>query len=96
MTQFHLNKVDDWKNLLVSLQKKTKQSLKKFEKVSYKLLVNAAFGEMIENVRNRLTIEFIKEHDFKEIITQQPKITFIRTHKSYENCDSYTSEQNEV
>ena len=27
---------------------------------------------------------------------QQPKLTFNRIHKSYENCDSYTLKQNEV
>ena len=51
---------------------------------------------MIESVRNRLRIEFIKKYDCKKIIKQQSKLTFSGIHKSYENCDSYTFENNEI
>ena len=67
-----------------------------FEKDFHKLLNIAAFGKMIENVRDRLKIEFIKKHDYKKIIKQQSKLFFNGIHKSYENCDSYTFKQNEV
>ena len=50
----------------------------------------------MENVRNRLKIKFIKKDNYREIIKQQPKLTFNGIHKSYENCDSYTHKQNEV
>ena len=50
----------------------------------------------MENVRNRLKIKFVKKDDYREIIKQQSKLTFTGTHKSYENCVSYTFEQNEV
>ena len=50
----------------------------------------------MENVRNRLKIEFFKKDNYREIIKQQPKLTFNGIHKSYENCDSYTFKQNEV
>ena len=43
---------------------------------------------MIENVRNRLKIEFIEKHDYKNIMKQQPKLIFNGVHRSYENCDS--------
>ena len=41
-------------------------------------------------------IKFIKKYNYREIIKQQPKLTFNGIHKSYENCDSYTLKQNEV
>ena len=67
-----------------------------FEKDFFKLLVNATFGKFLENVRNRLKIEFIKKHDYKKIINQQSKLSFNCIHESYENCDSYTFKQNQV
>ena len=50
----------------------------------------------MENVRNRLKIEFIRKDDNKKIIKQQSNLTFNGIHKSYENCDSYTFKQKEV
>ena len=37
-----------------------------FEKDFFKLLVNAAFGKFLENVRNRLALELIKKGDIKK------------------------------
>ena len=62
----------------------------------FKLLVNAAFGKFLENVRNRLELELIKKDDLKKIIKRQSKLTFTGIHKSHENCDSYNSKKNEV
>ena len=67
-----------------------------FEKDFYKLLNNAFYGKMMQNVRNRLKIKFIKKDDYREIIKQQSKLIFNGIHKSYETCDSYTFKQNEV
>ena len=67
-----------------------------FEKDFFKLLVNAAFGKFLENVRNRLEIELIKKNNDEKIINQQSKLTFSGINKSYENCDSYTFKQNQV
>ena len=67
-----------------------------FEKDFFELLVNAAIGKFLENVRNRLRLELIKKDDIKNIIKQQSKLTFDGIQKSYENCDSYTFKQNEV
>ena len=61
-----------------------------FEKDFCKLLVNAAFGKFLENVRNRLDLELIKKDNIKKIINQQSKLTFKCIQKSYENYDSYT------
>ena len=38
-----------------------------FEKDFFKLFVNAAFGKFLENVRNRLELELIKQDDIKKI-----------------------------
>ena len=67
-----------------------------FEKDFFKLLVNAAFGKFLENVRNRLGLELIEKGDINKIIKQQSKLTFNGIQKSYENYDSYTFKKNEV
>ena len=67
-----------------------------FEKEFFKLLVIAAFGKFLENIRNRLDLELIKKDDIKKIITRQSKLTFNGIQKSYENYDSYTFKQNQV
>ena len=67
-----------------------------FEKDFFKILVNAAFGKFLENVRNRLELEIIKRDDIKKIIKRQSKLTFNGIHQSYENYDSYTFKKNEV
>ena len=40
-----------------------------FEKDFYKLLNNAFYGKCMENVRNRLELEFIKKDDYKSYKT---------------------------
>ena len=67
-----------------------------FEEDFYKLLNNAFYGKTMENVRNRIKVEFIRKDDTDKIIKQQSKLTFSGIHKSYENYDSYTFKQNEV
>ena len=67
-----------------------------FEKDVFKLLVNAAFGKILENVRNRLGLELIKKGDIEKIIKKQSNLTFNGIQKSYENYDSYTFKKNEI
>ena len=67
-----------------------------FERDFYKLLNNSFYGKTMENVRNRIKVEFIQKDDTDKIIKQQSKLTFNGIHKSYENYDSYTFKQNEV
>ena len=50
----------------------------------------------MENVRNRLKIEFVKKDETDKINQQQSKLTFNGIHKSYENCDSYSFKQSDV
>ena len=50
----------------------------------------------MENVRNRIKIEFIRKDDTDKVIKQQSKLIFNGINKSYENYDSYTFKQNEV
>ena len=68
---------------------KRNQAVNDFEKDFYKLRNNAFYGKTMENVRNRLKIEFVKKDDYRET-KQQSKLTFNGIHKSYENRDSYT------
>ena len=71
--------------------KKRNKAKNDFEKDFLKLLVNAAFGKFLENVRNRLTLEIIKKDNVKNNNKQQSKLTLNGVHKSYENCDSVHS-----
>ena len=57
---------------------------------------NAFYGKTMENVRNRIKVEFIKKDEDEKIVKQQSKLTFNGIHKSYENYDSFTFKQNEV
>ena len=83
------------KYIIFNTQKRN-QAVNDFGKDFYKLLDNTFFGKAMENVRNHLKIKFIKEDDIDKIIQQQSKLTLNGIHKSYENFDSYTFEQNEV
>ena len=56
-----------------------------FEKDFYKLLNNAFYGKTMENVRNRMKVEFIKKDGTDKFIKQQSKLTFSEIHKWYEN-----------
>ena len=90
-------KQSEWLEKYISFNtQKRNKDINDFEKDFFKLLVNAAFGKFLENVRNRLEIEFFKKHDFKNIIKRQSELTFNGIHKSYENCETYTFKQNQV
>ena len=90
-------KQSKWLESYISFNTRKRNKAKNdFEKDFFKLLVNAAFGKFLENVRNRLELELIKKDNVKKIITQQSKLTFKGIQKSYENYDSYTFKQNQV
>ena len=81
-------------NYITFITQRRNKAKNDFEKDFFKLLVNAASGKFLENVRNRLRLELNEKEDIKKIIKQQSKITFNGIHKTYENCDSYTFNQN--
>ena len=60
---------------------KRNKSTYDFEKDFYKILNNVFRGKTMENVRNRLGLEFIEKGDDKISIKQQPKLTFNGIHK---------------
>ena len=60
------------------------------------MIVNAAFGKFLENVRNRLELDLNKKDNIKNIFNRQSKLTFNGIQKSYENYYSYTFKKNEV
>ena len=78
------------------ITQKRNKAKNEFENDFYKLLKNAFYGKTLENIRNRMKVEFIKKDHTYKIIKQQSKLTFNGIHKSYENYDSYTFKQNEV
>ena len=90
-------KQSKWLESYISFNTQKRNKAKNdFEKDLFKLLVNAAFGKFLENVRNRLELELIKKDNIKKFINQQSKLTFNGIQKSYENYDSYTFKQNQV
>ena len=90
-------KQSKWLESYISFNTQKRSKAKNdFEKDFFKMLVNAAFGKFLENVRNRLELELIKKDNIKKFTNQQSKLTFNGIQKSYENYDSYTFKQNQV
>ena len=86
-----------WLEKFISFKTQRRNKSKNdFGRDFYKLLNNAFYGETMENVRNRLELEFIKKGNYKKIKKQQSKLTFSGIHKLYENCDTYVFKKNEV
>ena len=67
-----------------------------FEKDFYKLIINGAFGEFLENFRNRLPIYFIRNFEYSKFIKKQSNLTFNGFQKSYKSYYSDTFKQIEV
>ena len=75
------------KYIYFNAQKRNKAK-NEFEKIFYKLLINAFYGKTMKNVRNRLRLELFQKGDNKNIIKQQSKLIFNGIHNFFENCDS--------
>ena len=60
-------KQSKWLESYISFDTQKRNKAKNdFEKGFFKLLVNAAFGKFLENIRNRLELELIKKDDIKK------------------------------
>ena len=90
-------KQSKWLESYISFNTQKRNKAKNdFKKDFLKILVNAAFGKFLENIRNRLELELIKKDNIKKINDQQSKLTFNGIEKSYENYDNHTFKQNQV
>ena len=65
------------------------------KRISIPFVDNSFYGKTMENVRNRVKIDFIKMDDFIKIFKQQSKLTFNCIHKSYSKDDRYIFKQKE-
>ena len=83
------------KYIVFKTQKKN-QAVNDFTEDFYKLLKNEFYGKTVENVCNRIKIEFIRKDDNEGIIKQQSNLTINGFHKSYTSYESYTFKRNEV
>ena len=84
-------KQSKWLECYISFNTQKRNKAKnEFEKDFFKLLVNAAFGKFLENIRNRLDLELIKKDNIKKSVDQQSKLTFNGIQKTYENYYSFT------
>ena len=76
--------------------KKRAEAVSDFNKGYPKRLSNSFFGKTMEDVRNRIRIEFVKNTDEKTIFRYQSRLHFNGIHKCYQNCDSYRLKKNVV
>ena len=61
-----------------------------------KWLSNSFFGKRMEDVLNRIKIEFVKNADEKTILRYQARLDFDGIHRSYKDYDSYTFRKNGI
>ena len=76
-------------------QKRT-QASSDFEKDYHKNLICSFFGKTMEDVRNRIKVEFVKNTDEKTILRYQSRLDFNWIHKSYQDYDTYTFKANVI
>ena len=67
-----------------------------FEKDYHKNLICSFIGKTLEDVRNRIKVEFVKNTNERKILKYQSRLDFDGIHKSYQDYDSYTFNSNVV
>ena len=67
-----------------------------FKKDYHKHLICSFFGKTMEDVRNRIKVEFAKNTDERKILRYQSRLDFDGIHKSYQDYDSYTFKTNVI
>ena len=75
--------------------KKRAQADSDFKKDYHKNLICSFFGKTMEDVRNRIKVDFVKNTDEK-ILRYQSRLDFDGIHKSYVDYDSYTFKSNTI
>ena len=76
--------------------KKRAQADSDFKKDYHKNLICSFFGKTMEDVRNRIKVEFVKNTDERKILRYQSRLDFDGIHKSYKDYDSYTFKSNVI
>ena len=76
--------------------KKRAEANSDFMKDYHKNLICSFFGKTMEDVRNRIKVEFVKNTDERKILRYQSRLDFNGIHKSYQDYDSYTFKSNVV
>ena len=68
--------------------KKRAEADSDFMKDYYKNLICSFFGKTLEDVRNRIKVEFVKNTNERKILKYQSRLDFNGIHKSYQDFDS--------
>ena len=76
--------------------KKRAEADSDFKKDYHKKLICSFFGKTMEDVRNRIKVEFAKNTDERKNLRFQSRLDFDGIHKSYQDYDTYTFKSNVV
>ena len=97
MLRFYRFRQSPW--LATYIDKNTQnrsESETNFEKDLYKLMNNAFFGKTVENVRDRINLEFIPHTEYEQIIKRQSKLSFKGLKHHYKNFSTYKYEKEQI
>ena len=76
--------------------KKRSEADSDFMKDYHKNLICSFFGKTMEDIRNRIKVEFVKITDERTILRYQSRLDFNGIHKSYQDYDTYYFKSNVV
>ena len=78
------------------ITKKRAQADSDFKKDYHKKLFCSFFRKTMEDVRNRIKVENVKNTNDKKILRYQSRLDFNVMQKSYQDYDSYTFQDNVI